>query len=174
MPQVPSRRREIDKAADIVRDAGGKIVGRTRFQKIAYLLEAAGLGEGFNFGYRHYGPYSEELTIATHKAALLGLLEEEEIPTSWGGSYSIYTAAGASRAAASGARVSLVREAVNADPVELELAATAVFLALEGSDRPWVETAKRKPDKANSVPGAKLLYRKLASMRTPKRLPEFD
>ena len=35
------------RAAEIVRDAGGHIVGRTRLQKIAYILEAAGLGGGF-------------------------------------------------------------------------------------------------------------------------------
>ena len=33
------------KAAAIVRDAGGEIVGRTELQKIAYLLNVTGLGE---------------------------------------------------------------------------------------------------------------------------------
>ena len=54
------RKRDTEKVADIVRDAGGKIVGRTRLQKIGYLLELSGLGEGFSFDYRHYGPFSEE------------------------------------------------------------------------------------------------------------------
>ncbi len=42
--------------AEIVRDVGGRIVGRTRLQKIAYLLELAGFGVGFRFEYRHFGP----------------------------------------------------------------------------------------------------------------------
>ena len=36
-------------AAEIVRDGGGRIVGRTRLQKVAYLLELAGFGGGFRF-----------------------------------------------------------------------------------------------------------------------------
>ena len=41
------RKRDTDKVVAIVRDAGGTIVGRTRLLKTAYLLELAGLGEGF-------------------------------------------------------------------------------------------------------------------------------
>ena len=40
------------------------LVGRTRFQKTAYFLEAAGVGYGFDFSYHYYGPYSEELAVA--------------------------------------------------------------------------------------------------------------
>jgi uncharacterized protein YwgA len=54
------------KAAGLVRDAGGRIVGRTRLQKVAYLLTVTGLEEGFAFAYKHYGPYSEELATATN------------------------------------------------------------------------------------------------------------
>ena len=39
------RKRDTEKVAAIIRDAGGKIVGRTRLQKTGYLLELAGLGE---------------------------------------------------------------------------------------------------------------------------------
>ena len=44
---MASQKQAWDKAAAIVRDAGGRIVGRTKLQKIAYLLELSGLGEGF-------------------------------------------------------------------------------------------------------------------------------
>jgi hypothetical protein len=37
---------------------------------------------------------------------------------------------------------------VNADAVELELAATAAFLAYERFPDPWGETARRKPEKS--------------------------
>jgi uncharacterized protein len=93
MPPNSDRKSEIEKVADIIRDAGGTIVGRTRLQKIAYLLELAGVGSGFPFEYRHYGPYSEELALATRMAAMVGLVDEQERAASWGGSYSIYKAA---------------------------------------------------------------------------------
>src|SRR5580693_3962979 len=86
------RKRDFQKVADIVHDAGGEVVGRTRLQKIAYLLELAGLGEGFDFEYRHYGPYSDQLAAATRLAGAFGLIKEEERPTAWGGFYSVYTA----------------------------------------------------------------------------------
>ena len=63
---------EAQKAAEIVRDAGGHIVGRTRLQKIAYLLEITGLGAGFPFRYKHYGPYSEQLADAAETAQIFG------------------------------------------------------------------------------------------------------
>jgi uncharacterized protein len=55
-------------AAAIVRDAGG-----------------AGLGSGFQFRYKHYGPYSEELASATARARALHLLTENVGTASWGG-----------------------------------------------------------------------------------------
>src|SRR5438477_13135495 len=84
-------RRDYEKAANVIRDAGGRIVGKTRLQKIAYFLEVAGLGEGFAFGYRHYGPYSEELNLALQLGDLMGVLKEQEREASWGGRYSIFT-----------------------------------------------------------------------------------
>ena len=66
-------------------------------------------------------------------------------------------------------------ELEKADPIELELAATAAFLAAEGVPDPWEETAKRKPEKAegNRLANAKVLYKALRSIRTPKKLPEI-
>jgi hypothetical protein len=160
-------------AANIVRDAGGEVVGRTRLQKTAYLLELAGLGSGFEFEYRHYGPYSEQLATAVSNAATLRLLSEDEKPTNWGGFYSVFrfTAHGGADDAAP-ARVALIREAANAGPVALELAATAAFLAAEGVSDPWKETERRKPEKAaKSLEDAKTLYRSLLKISTPEPLP---
>src|SRR5262249_39759380 len=81
---------EARQVAAIVRDAGGRIVGRTRLQKIGFVLEAAGLGDGFPFKYRHYGPYSDELMAASRTAAVVGLVDETEHAASWGGSYSTF------------------------------------------------------------------------------------
>jgi hypothetical protein len=47
-------------------------------------------------------------------------------------------------------RIELVREAAKASAIELELAATAAFLADAGSRDPWGDAARFKPDKAQS------------------------
>jgi uncharacterized protein len=175
---APSDRPKHDtqKVADIVRDAGGKIVGRTRLQKIGYLLQLSGLGEGFAFEYRHYGPYSEQLATAARVAKLLGLIQEEERPTAWGGFYSVFTRMGGSLPdTADQLRSDFIRIAADADPIELELAATAAFLSDEGATDPWQETARRKPEKADAgrLESAKALYQRLREIETPKRLPRI-
>lgn len=166
-----NQRREYERVVQIVSDSGGRVVGRTKLQKIAYLLEAAGLGDGFSFEYRHYGPYSEELSSAARSARLLGVLREDEHATTWGGFYSIYSVATGTNVDT--ARTQLAKTAAGADSIELELAATAAFLASEGHRDPWGETAKRKPEKASPtrLEGAKSLYRELQLINTPKRLP---
>ena len=159
-------------AAAIVRDAGGQIVGRTRLQKITFVLETVGLGGGFRFRYRHYGPYSEELATAVRRARIRGLILETEHVASWGGMYSTFSTAMSEDAGISPLRHVLAGEMVNADAVELELAATALFLFGEDSPDPWGETERRKPDKAadGRLDRAKQLYRRL-HQKTPELLP---
>lgn len=173
MPARTSQRSDFERVVQIVSDSGGRIVGRTKLQKIAYLLEATGLGEGFSFQYRHYGPYSEELTAAARTAKLLGALDEEERATNWGGSYSIYSVPTTTNGSSPRARLASL--AASADAIELELAATAAFLAAEGSGDAWGETAQRKPEKASIIrlQGAKDLYRKLQQVATPRPLPQI-
>jgi hypothetical protein len=145
-------------------------------QKLSFLLELSGLGEGFSFEYQHYGPYSEELTAAALNAKLLGLVSEEEHPTSWGGFYSVFKVTGPSSANPEGPRIELAREAAHADPIALELAATAAFLSIKGTPDPWNEVAKRKPEKAGGgrLDNAKALYRRLQQIKTPKPLPRIE
>lgn len=166
-----NQRREYERVVQIVSDSGGRVVGRTKLQKIAYLLEATGLGDGFSFEYRHYGPYSEELSSAARSARLLGVLREDEHPTAWGGFYSIYSVSSCTTEDTT--RTQVAKIAAGADAIELELAATAAFLACDGNTDPWGETAKRKPEKASvaRIAGAKNLYRELQKIKTPKRLP---
>ena len=175
MARRTEQKSDLEKVADLVRDAGGRIVGRTRLQKLAYLLELSGQGAGFPFEYRHYGPYSEELSIAIRNAALLGLLKEEEHATTWGGFYSIYTTPTTSDLPSSSSRYQLAHHAVSADPIQLELAATAAFLATEGIADPWEVTEKLKPEKSErgNLQKAKLLYRQLAQIDTPQPLPNI-
>jgi hypothetical protein len=159
--------------ADIVRDAGGEIVGRTKLQKSVFFLDLAGFDIPFRFGYKHYGPYSESLAEAAELAAALDLVSERQQPASWGGTYSVYSVLRTADPEPS-IRVQLLREAVGSDPILLELAATAGYLAREGSAEPWAETARRKPDKsANGRLGrAKDLYRRLRGASRDK-IPEI-
>jgi uncharacterized protein len=157
-------------AAAIVRDAGGRIVGRTKLQKIGFFLEAAGLGSGFPFQYKHYGPYSEQLAFGAQHAAALHLIYENETLSGWGGTYSTYISGVPQDAQVDPARTRLARELVNADPIELELAATALFLQYDGVANPWDETARRKPEKAagGRLERAKQLYQNVRQIPTPE------
>lgn len=170
MNNVTNPKGDMQKAAEIIAAAGGRLVGRTRLQKLAYLMELAGLGEGFDFSYRHYGPYSEELFLATRNATLVGLIHEEEHPASWGGSYSVYTT---DLAESNPLRLEFARIASEANAVELELAATAACLATDGYSDPWSETAVRKPDKAadGRLEKAKTLYAQFAQVESPCKIP---
>lgn len=162
-------------AAAIVRDAGGYIVGRTKLQKIAFFLEAAGVGGGFPFRYKHYGPYSEQLAAATQHAAALRLIIENVGVANWGGEYSTFSTQLPVDPSTHPARRQLAHEMVNADAVELELAATAAYLACENFPDPWAETARRKPDKADAgrLDRAKQLYQRLRRISTPQPLPQI-
>ena len=53
------------RAAAIVRDAGGQIVGRTKLQKIGFFLEVAGVGSGFPFRYKHFYLHPPKPTVAS-------------------------------------------------------------------------------------------------------------
>jgi uncharacterized protein YwgA len=172
---MQARKRETQKVADIVNDAGGKIVGRTKLQKLVYLLEVCGVGEGFEFEYRHYGPFSEALATAARNAAVIDLIDEEEVSTSWGGLYSIYKSRASVTPTSDQARRQIAQIAVEADPVELELAATAVFLKFKGFTDAWNETAKRKPEKseAGRMKNARKLYNRLREVKAPKSLPDL-
>lgn len=164
-----------ERAARIVEDAGGRIIGRTRLQKTAYLLSVAGLEDGFSFVYKHYGPFSEALADGALAAGLLGLIDETEQRAAWGGSYSTYTSDGGAGSNAPAARIRLATEAASADAIELELAATAVYLATKGHADPWTETARRKPEKGEGgrIERAKALLLRLAAIPTPQPLPQI-
>lgn len=160
---------------DIVRDAGGTIIGRTRLQKVGFLLEATGLGEGFKFRYRHYGPYSDELAAAARTAVLLETINEVERPASWGGLYSVYSTNLPQRTNVQQSRLQIAQEGARANAIELELVATAIFLAQESVQDPWAETARRKPEKAKvGLTGAKELLNRLVRLQTPRPLPQLD
>lgn len=169
-------------AARIVQDAGGELVGRTRLQKVAFLMQLAGFDDVFSFEYRHYGPYSEELSQAMDIAVLLGPVQEVERVADWGGRYSIYSLQGKiPDSDDDNHRAHFVQQAKRIDAVELELAATAAYLfEVEGvgkiyAGNPWAETARRKPTKASQgrLAQAERAYQELRKIKTTRPLPEL-
>jgi uncharacterized protein YwgA len=159
--------------AQIIVDAGGEIVGRTKLQKTAYLLTLAGFEDRFRFGYKHFGPFSEDLAETAELAAAFELISEQQKQASWGGSYSVYSVEHVKPSKQDG-RTELAKAAAQSDAVLLELAATAAYLAQEGKPQPWAETARRKPDKAaeGRLDSAKALYAKLRAA-SDDALPEI-
>jgi hypothetical protein len=165
--------------ADLIFRAGGHLIGRTRLQKSACLLELAGVGYGFQFGYRLFGPYSDELQTASEDADALGLIKERKMSANWGGWYSAFDSkikkgSVTSKPGITRTRAQLLRIAAAADPVELELAITAAFLSANGIQTPWEKVAARKAAKATPVnmAGAKALYSKFLRVATPRALPK--
>lgn len=168
-------------AAALIRDAGGQLVGRTRLQKVAYLTQLAGFGNEFSFEYRHYGPFSEDLSNAIEIASAHGLVNEVEKQTDWGGWYSVYTIGDVTKLPMDRDRAHFVSIASQIGSIELELAATAAFLySEEGIGQsvdgdPWVETARRKPEKAEDgrLEKAKAAYKKLLTIDKHNKLPHI-
>ena len=163
-----------DLVVAIVRDAGGEIIGRTRLQKIAYLLDVVGFGDGFDFSYKHYGSFSEGVAASAMKGVILGNIAEVEQQAAWGGIYSTYSVNAQQDDTVPLGRRELARRAKESDAVALELAATAVFLSREGYDDPWSETERRKPEKGKSGRStqAKELLAELKRIEVPIPLPD--
>ena len=169
---MPDRITDREKAAAIIRDAGGEIVGRTRLQKVGFLLKCAGLEDRFDYEYHYYGPFSQELADGVRIGRAFGLVTEDECTADWGGTYSIYRTT-PSAPSINHEREAFANVAAKVGAIELELAATAAYLKLADYDDPWHETARRKPEKATPkrIKAAKAAYAKLLGFDTPQKLP---
>ena len=149
--------------------AGGEIVGKTRLQKIAYLLKAKGLGFlALDFDYHNYGPFSAELAFAADDAVALGLIETEERLGYHAVPYTVFSATEKAPTFAESPVVRSRKLALRAmdgySAIVLELAATAVYLQNNGyGNGQWKEVKKRKALKATQprVEAAKQLVSEL-------------
>ena len=138
----------------------GKLIGRTRLQKEAYLLDRCGADFGLQFTYHHYGPYCFDLAGGIDDARAEGRIDIKEQPGRHGVPYAIFESEDEAekpkclgKLRADDARASLQRMKDVSDVV-LELAATIVFLRDDwdyydkGKTDPVDETKARKPLKA--------------------------
>lgn len=131
--------------AALLRAAGGRMVGRVRFQKVAFLLDKLGLNSGFEYNYGNYGPFSHDLDNAVADAEAFGLVEEtfDRRPID-GARYSIFElTADASRSPSNTGQLDVtvlerhLQTFVEADVTVLELAATANWLVEEEKVTDW-------------------------------------
>lgn len=141
--------------AQVVRCAGGRVVGRVRLQKIFYLLDRLGLQSGLDYEYHHYGPYSAALMDALEDAKAFRLIDERIDYRIYDGvPYSVYTelaapadnrGGGLQRSEATRALARMQAE----EATVLELAATIVWLKREERVLNWeLELLRRKAGKA--------------------------
>lgn len=141
----------------LVHMLGGSLVGKTRLQKLCYLLDTMGLGPNekpsIAFCYHNYGPFSADVAAAADDAEALGYIRSSQARGYHQVPYTIFSAADAApkfederleRRKQAAERM----QAVSA--IELELAATAVYLRDRGYDDFWQELQVRKPKKATS------------------------
>lgn len=162
----------VDYVGALIRLAGGQIVGKTRLQKIAYLLEAKDIGFGLDFDYHNYGPFSSELAFAIDDAKSLGYVQTEERPGFHSVPYTVFNST-AEAPEFEDSEVTRDRkialEVVSGySAIDLELAATAVYFKTHGyPDTFWHEVKRRKPLKAKSdrVAAAKKLISDLGLSR---------
>ena len=140
--------------------SGGTLVGRTRLQKEAYLLDRCGGNLGVSFTYHHYGPYSFDLKEGWTDAFARGQIEITERPGQHHGiPYAIFELTG--RAEAPPRLGELDRERISGllssmngvSDIVLELAATIAFLRDQGGypNDAVAETRMRKPLKATTA-----------------------
>ena len=143
-----------EEVANIVHLNGGDIVGRTRLQKSLFLLDAQGIGLNLDYDYHNFGPFSWDAAEATDDAVALEYLGEEkrfgyhQVP------YSIFrvkSTGGGKRHddVLSEQRLQALQVMKEYSALELEVAATAVYLRDNGYAESYVEElAVRKPQKA--------------------------
>ncbi len=145
---------KLEAVREIIATHRGRLTGRTRLQKTAYFLETIGLGYGFDFKYHYYGPYSEELAIATNDARALDFIAINDDTSRAGLSLTIFevkTPSAHGMTEGNEKRRKLVNKLQEYDTTTLELAATADFLEKNGyRTDPWSETRRRKSIKATA------------------------
>lgn len=145
---------KIDSVAALIRLNGGGIVGKTRLQKTVYLLEAKGIGFGFDFDYHKYGPFSAELAFATDDAESLKLIEANKEQGFHQIPYVTFSSLDKAPEFQDGDDLKTNRKTAldtmgGYSAIVLELAATAVYLQRNGfEERQWEEVEKRKTLKA--------------------------
>lgn len=159
---------DIKEVIDIVAAAGGKFVGRNRFQKTAYFLEFAGLGTGYHFRYEFSSPHSDDLELAMYSARLYydGFEVNEIELEGTGCTYSVFTYTGECDKYYGEAFELLVQLTMETHPIVLELASVASYFTHIEHENPWNEVERRLKDRVINgwLRDAKMLHHQFSEM----------
>lgn len=163
-------------AAIIASATNGKVIGRTRLQKLICLLDLANEGiNEYKFSYFRYGPYCDELADDMIAACAFEYVKETIDKTESGRNYSIYEA---SQDVAHQNITETKKQIIDlctdekTKAINLELAVTAAWLAKNGETNPWKKVEEVKWRKKGRVPQAKKLYKEFQKIN--KELPEIN
>lgn len=143
----------VELVTDIVAANGGSIVGKTRLQKIFYLLDACGLESGFEYEYHNFGPFSVDLAVAADDAVALKKLKSDEKPGYHQVPYVEYSTSRPMPSDIGDLPEDKLRNALAVlgeySSIDLEIASSIHFLRHNGyADTAEKETVLRKPVKA--------------------------
>jgi hypothetical protein len=147
----------IDTIVQVIALNGGQVVGKTRLQKMFYLLDASGLESGFDYEYHYFGPFSAELAQWSDFAIVSGRILYDEKPGYHEVPYGVFTTTEPKLArvgAMSAAEVECqLHTMAEFSALELEVGATLVFLRRSGlpGDQAEKELVARKPTKATAI-----------------------
>ena len=135
-----------------------RVVGKTRLQKIMFLLDQCGLGSDSRYGYHYYGPFSADVAEAADDATLSGRLRFEESRGFYDIPYGTYEISDENIAIP--ARLGSLPKAVvqkkldvmsGYSAIELELAATIQYLREQGFSDAINDVKQLKPAKATAA-----------------------
>ena len=141
---------------DVVALAGGRIVGRTRLQKMVYLLEQKGLESGATFYYYNFGPFSDDVADSVIDAKIKGEIKEKvDYRISDWSPYSVFSTDKESGEVDKLGRLpseavrGIVGKLLNVTSTVLELAATIHWIVFVENVADWrAELVRRKGAKA--------------------------
>lgn len=135
---------------------GGRVVGRKRMQKLAYLLQHSGAPLEATFNIHNYGPFSREIADAIEEASFAGAIKEECLPVGVYGTYQYVYELGVPKSE-SDAEFSpntkmLLLTLSGFATVALEVASTIAFFEEQGLSRndAVAKTRQLKPGKSVS------------------------
>ena len=148
--------------AQLLRAAGGSLVGKVRMQKVVYLLDQLGMDSDSTFHYHYYGPYSADVTDALEMAiAFDEVIERQRYRASDGVPYCVFELGDAAEPANDESMLGQLdfdqaRRAIRTmgeySSTVLELAATMHWLVCAEEDKDWFdELRRRKGPKASNA-----------------------
>ena len=134
----PTKRQKSLALIALIVQREGVVDGRTRLQKLSYLVNVAGWNSIDDYRFHYYGPFSDSLTNYVEEMCQLGWLLESPLETINGNTFYKYSSADTDKTRALVSRIEdpklvsrtegLLSQLKNFSSDELEIMASLVFL----------------------------------------------